>query len=223
MRLQELREQVWKANVQLPKLGLVTMHSGNASGYDPESRIVLIKPSGMDYDALTPQDLVEVEIDSGEPQSSELKPSVDLPHHLYLYRNLEGVRGIVHTHSNYATAFAACHKPIPLVLTSIADEFGDAIPCAPYADNEGNGIGRSIIENKSKGPAILLANHGVFAWGESPGSALKAAAMVEDAAKTVFLALQIGQPIEIPPTEALKWWNRYQNHYGQVKELEKPW
>lgn len=218
MRLQELREQVWKANVQLPKLGLVTMHSGNASGYDPESKTVLIKPSGMDYDALTPQDLVAVDIDTGEPQGSERKPSVDLPHHLYLYRNLHGVRGIVHTHSNYATSFAACHKPIPLVLTSIADEFGDAIPCAPYADNEGNHIGRSIIENKSKGPAILLANHGVFAWGDSPASALKAAAMVEDAAKTIFLALQIGHPIEIPPTEAQKWWNRYQNHYGQRKE-----
>jgi L-ribulose-5-phosphate 4-epimerase len=218
MRLQELREQVWKANVQLPKLGLVAMHSGNASGYDPESRTVLIKPSGVDYDALTPKDLVTVDIDTGEPQNSELRPSVDLPHHLYLYRNMHGVRGIVHTHSNHATAFAACHKPIPLALTSIADEFGGAIPCAPYVDNEGESIGRAIIKHKSKGPAILLANHGVFAWGDSPESALKSAAMVEDAAKTILLAFQIGQPIEIPPSEAQKWWNRYQYQYGQRKD-----
>jgi L-ribulose-5-phosphate 4-epimerase len=200
----------------LPAQGLVTMHSGNVSGWDPESDTVVIKPSGMDYDRITPEKLVAVRLETGEILETGLRPSVDLPHHLFLYRNLPGVRSVVHTHSNYATAFAAVLQPIPLVLTALADEFGGEVPCAPYVDNEGDHIGQAILKHRGRGPAILLGNHGVFAWGPSPAAALKAAVMVEDTAKTVHLAYQLGEPIPIPEHEAEKWWDRYQNRYGQT-------
>ena len=215
MDLDELRNQVCYANKMLPATGLVTVHSGNASGLDRPSGRLLIKPSGVDYDKLCPEDLVEVDLETGRVIDSRLRPSVDLPHHLFLYRNLAEVAGIVHTHSNYATAFAAVGKPIPLCLTAIADEFGAKIPCAPYVDNEGDHIGQAILKFRNRAPAILLANHGTFAWGDSPRAALKAAVMTEDVARTVHLAMQLGQPREIPPEEAEKWYDRYHRRYGQ--------
>jgi L-ribulose-5-phosphate 4-epimerase len=199
----------------LPAAGLVTMHSGNASGLDRASGRLVIKPSGMDYDKLTPENLVEVDLEHGEVIGSRLRPSVDLPHHLHLYRHLPDVCGVIHTHSNYATALASLGRSIPLCLTAIADEFGAAIPCAPYTDNEGDHIGQAILEHRNQAPAILLENHGVFAWGPTPRAALKAAVMVEDVAKTVHLALQLGRPREIPPEEARKWYDRYHHRYGQ--------
>ncbi len=215
-RLSVLRQEVAAANKLLPATGLVTMHSGNASGFDPESEMLVIKPSGMDYDRITGDNLVQVHVPTGEVIGSNLRPSVDLPHHLFLYRNIEGLRGIIHTHSNYATAFAAVGKPVPLVLTAIADEFGAEIPCAPYVDNEGEHIGAAILKYRNRSPAILLGNHGVFAWGDSPRSALKAAVMTEDVARTVWLAMQIGEPKPIPREEAEKWYDRYHNRYGQT-------
>ena len=215
-RLTQLREQVALANWTLPKAGLVTMHSGNASGYDPDTDLLVIKPSGMDYDTITPENLVAVRVSTGEVLTQGSRPSVDLPHHLFLYRNLPGVRGVVHTHSNHATAFAAVNRPIPLVLTAIADEFGAEIPCTPYTDNEGEHIGEAILKHRNRAPAILLGNHGVFAWGASPESALKAAVMTEDVAKTVWLAMQIGTPQAIPTGEVEKWYDRYHNRYGQL-------
>ena len=214
MDLQELRLQVWHANIMLPKTGLVTMHSGNASGFDPETKTLFIKPSGCDYDALRPEDLPRVNLD-GEVVEGELKPSVDLPHHLFLYRERAEIGGIIHTHSNYATSFAALGKSIPLCLTAIADEFGDEIPCAPYVDNEGEHIGEGILKASNRSPAVLMGNHGVFAWGKSPKDALKAAIMVEDVAKTVHLAMVLGDPKPIPPEEAEKWYQRYHTTYGQ--------
>ncbi len=211
----ELREKVCWANQMLPKAGLVTMHSGNASGYDPESGLVYIKPSGMDYDAISPTNLVAVRLETGEVVEGAYRPSVDLPHHLFLYRNMTNVRSIIHTHSNYATAFAATRKPIPVVLTAVADEFGGEVPCTPYVDNEGDNIGHAILNHRGRGPAILLGNHGVFAWGDSPEAAVKAAVMVEDVAKTIFIAHTLGTPIPILPEEIEKWWDRYQNRYGQ--------
>jgi L-ribulose-5-phosphate 4-epimerase len=215
MNLDELREKVCLINKLLPAAGLVTMHSGNASGLDRQSGRLVVKPSGMDYDKLTPQSLVEVEVDSGKVVGSKLRPSVDLPHHLYLYRNMPEIGAVIHTHSNYATAFAAVGKSIPLCLTAIADEFGQEIPCAPYIDNEGDHIGEAIMKYHGRAPAILLGNHGVFAWGKDPFAALKAAVMVEDVAKTVHLAMQIGNPREIPADEAEKWYKRYHERYGQ--------
>jgi L-ribulose-5-phosphate 4-epimerase len=215
MEIDALRQEVCRANKMLLQAGLVTMHSGNASGYDPESDTVLIKPSGMDYDQVTPDNLVSVRCSTGERLGGAPRPSVDLPHHLYLYRNMPGIHGVIHTHSNHATAFAAVGQAIPLVLTAIADEFGAEIPCAPYIDNEGDHIGEGILKYKGRGPAILLGNHGVFTWGPTPTAALKAAVMVEDVAKTVFLARQLGDIPPIPPDEAEKWWDRYHNRYGQ--------
>lgn len=208
-----IREQVCFANQSLRIEGLVTMHSGNVSGLDGE--VLYIKPSGMDYGAMTPESMVPVDLETGEVLETTYRPSVDLPHHLFLYRSDRSIRSVVHTHSNYATAFAAVHRPIPLVLTAIADEFGGEVPCTPYIDNEGENIGQAILKHRSQAPAILLGNHGVFAWGPSVKDALKAAVMVEDVAKTVHLALQLGTPPPLDPAEALKWWDRYHNRYGQ--------
>lgn len=214
-KLEDLRREVCTANQALPQAGLVTMHSGNASGYDPESGLVVIKPSGMDYEAITPENLVAVKLETGEIVGSDLRPSVDLPHHLFLYRNDPELRGIVHTHSNHATAFAAVGRSIPCALTAIADEFGGEIPCMPYTHNEGDDIGRAILAHRKRAPAILLGGHGVFAWGPSPRSALKAAVMVEDVAKTLFLAYQLGEPRSMSDDEIEKWYDRYHNRYGQ--------
>lgn len=199
----------------LPKAGLVTMHSGNVSGIDRASGVLVIKPSGVDYEALTPEMLVAVDVNTGQVLPDQLKPSVDLPHHLFLYRHDAAIGSVIHTHSNYATAWAAVNRPIPLVLTAIADEFGVEIPCTPYVDNEGEHIGEAILQYRNRAPAILLGNHGVFAWGMDAKSALKAAVMTEDVAKTVWLAHQIGTPLVIPPEEAEKWYDRYHNRYGQ--------
>jgi len=215
MSLDQLRKEVCWANQMLPAQGLVTMHSGNASGYLPDEDLLVIKPSGMDYDQITPDNLVAVRVSTGEVLTPGTRPSVDLPHHLFLYRNMPEVRGVIHTHSNYATAFAAVGRPVPLVLTAIADEFGAEIPCAPYIDNEGEHIGEAIMNYRNRAPSILMGNHGVFAWGSSPKSALKAAVMTEDVAKTVWLSMQIGTPAVIPPEEAEKWYDRYHNRYGQ--------
>lgn len=213
--LQQLREAVCTVNRALPQAGLVTMHSGNASGLDRASGRLVIKPSGVDYATLTPEMLVEVDLESGAVLDPRLRPSVDLPHHLYIYRTDESVGGVIHTHSNYATAFAACHEPIPLVLTAIADEFGGEIPCCPFAECDGDELGRLIFAHKSSAPAILLANHGVFTWGRDVQAAFKAAVMTEDVAKTVFLARQLGDPRVIPMASARKYYERYHTRYGQ--------
>ena len=215
MSLDNLRQEVCYANKMLLSAGLVTMHSGNASGLDRAHRRLVIKPSGIDYDKLTPADLVVIDLDSGAVVDGRLRPSVDLPHHLYLYRHMPEVGGIIHTHSNYATAFAAVGQSIPLYLTAIADEFGSEIPCTPYVDNEGEHIGEAIVKCRTRAPAILLGNHGTFAWGPNSIAALKAAVMTEDVAKTVFLARQLGQPAALPPDEAEKWYQRYHTRYGQ--------
>ncbi|MGZ4151237.1 MAG: L-ribulose-5-phosphate 4-epimerase [Actinomycetota bacterium] len=224
MTFAELRQEVWSANRQLPALGLVVMHSGNVSGVDRDAGLVLIKPSGVDYDTLRPEDLAVVDL-NGSPVAadsvpdgiaSDLRPSVDTSHHLALYRGDASIGGVVHTHSNYATAWAAAARPIPCALTAMADEFGGDIPCAPYADNEGDHIGEAILAVRTRAPAVLLAGHGVFAFDATPHKAVKAAAMVEDAAKTLAIALRLGDPRPLPPGEIEKWWTRYHATYGQA-------
>lgn len=215
--LANLRREVWTANLEIFRGGLVTMHSGNASGIDRKRGLVLIKPSGMDYDKLRPSDLVATDL-KGRKIEGRWNPSVDLPHHLYLYKHCPEIGGVIHTHSNYATALALLGRSIPVYLTAIADEFGAEIPCAPYVDNVGDHIGETILKFMSKAPAILLGNHGTFAWGPTPRAALKAAVMLEDVAKTCYLALALGEPKALPPEEVKKWYDRYHTTYGQPKK-----
>jgi L-ribulose-5-phosphate 4-epimerase len=216
MSLKALKKIVWEANLGLFKAGLVTMHSGNASGIDREKGLVVIKPSGMSYEKMRPSDMVVSDL-KGKSIDSKYKPSVDLPHHLYLYKHRPDIGGVIHTHSNYATSFAVLGKSIPVYLTAIADEFGAEIPCVPYVDNQGDNIGRAILKHIGKSPAVLLANHGTFAIGKTPGDALKAAVMLEDVAHTVHLALLKGEPKPLHPREVKKWHHRYHTTYGQTK------
>jgi L-ribulose-5-phosphate 4-epimerase len=215
--LESLRKEVHYVNLMLPRAGLVTMHSGNASGYDPASQRVVIKPSGVDYDAMRAEDLVVVDL-AGNVVEGTLRPSVDTPHHLFLYRRFPELGGVIHTHSPYATSFAALGLSIPCALTAIADEFGCEIPCAPYVDNQGDHIGESIVRYRNRAPAVLLAGHGVFAFDATPRKALKAAVMVEDVAKTIHLAMLKGNVRSLPESEIEKWYTRYHSTYGQKEE-----
>ena len=216
MSLKALKKAVWEANQGIFKAGLVTMHSGNASGIDRARGLVVIKPSGMDYDKMRPSDMVVTDL-KGKSIDNKWRPSVDLPHHLYLYKNRPDIGGVIHTHSNYATSFALLGRSIPVYLTAIADEFGCEIPCVPYIDNQGDNIGQAILKHIGQSPAVLLANHGVFAVGKTPRDALKAAVMLEDVAHTCHLALLKGDPKPLPPEEVKKWFDRYHTSYGQPK------
>lgn len=212
--LEKLREEVWRMNLELPKNRLVSMTSGNVSGRDKKTGYVVIKPSGISYEDLKPSHMVVVDLE-GKIIEGSLKPSVDTPTHLYIYRHRDDVNGIVHTHSNYATSFAALGKSIPVYFTAMADEFGGSIPVGAYAKIGGEEIGEEIINSIGDSPAILMKNHGVFTIGPSAKAALKTAVMLEDIAKTVFLALLRGTPDEIPPEEVKRAHRRYKEKYGQ--------
>ena len=212
--LEALREQVWKLHLELPKNDLVRWTGGNVSGRDPATGLVAIKPSGVKYEDLRPEQLVVVDLD-GKVVEGDQKFSSDTASHLYIYRHRPDVNGVVHTHSPYATAFAALGKPIPVYLTAIADEFGGPIPCGGFALIGGEEIGQVVVESIGASAACLLKNHGVFTIGPSAEAAVKAAVMVEDVARAVWLALQIGQPDEIPPEAVAKLHHRYTHVYGQ--------
>ncbi len=212
--LEKLRQEVWAMNLELPKSGLVTWTSGNVSGRDKETGYVVIKPSGVRYEQLRPEDLVVVDLD-GQVIEGHLKPSVDTATHLYIYRHRSDVGGVVHTHSPYATSFAALGRPIPVYLTAMADEFGGPIPVGAYAKIGAEEIGREVVRSIGQSPAILIKNHGVFTIGPTPTAATKAAVMVEDVARTVHLALLLGQPEEIPPEEVARGHRYYAEQYGQ--------
>ena len=212
--LEKLRELLSELHQELPRNQLVTWTGGNVSLRDPESGLVLIKPSGVRYEVLKPEDMVIVDLE-GAIVEGELKPSSDTASHLYIYRHRPDVNGIVHTHSPYATAFAAVGKPIPVYLTAMADEFGGPIPCGGFALIGSEAIGQVVVEAIGDSPAVLLKNHGVFTVGRTAQAAVKAAVMTEDVAKTVWLALQMGQPDEIPPEDVAKLHYRYTHVYGQ--------
>ena len=212
--LESLREQLYQLHLELPRNNLVTWTGGNISARDPETNLVVIKPSGVRYEELRPEQMVIVNLD-GTCLEGELKPSSDTASHLYIYRHRADVFGIVHTHSPYATAFAALGKPLPVYLTAMADEFGGPIPCGGFALIGGEEIGQVVVESIGKSPAVLLKNHGVFTVGKNALAAVKAAVMVEDVSKTTWLALQIGTPDEISPENVARLHRRYTNDYGQ--------
>jgi len=212
--LEELRETVYRLHMELPRNNLVVWTGGNISARDPQTGYVVIKPSGLRYDQMHPEDMVIVDM-QGKVVEGRYKPSSDTASHLFIYRARADVNGVVHTHSPYATAFAALGKPIPVYLTAQGDEFGCPIPCAGFALIGGEEIGRLVVENIGPSTAILLKHHGVFTIGKSAEAAVKSAVMVEDIAKTVWIALQIGQPEEIPPDAVARLHHRYMNVYGQ--------
>jgi len=214
--LTEVRQEVYAMHTELVRYGLVSWTSGNVSGRDPDSGLVVIKPSGVKYEDLRPEMLVVVDL-AGEVVEGTLAPSVDTASHLHIYRHRPDVRGVVHTHSPYATAFAALERPIPIYLTSMADEFGQAIPCAAYAPVGSEAIGEEVLRWLASCPVVLLAHHGVFAIGPSPTAATKAAVMAEDAARICYFALQLGQPQELPAEEVARAYQFHIRNYGQRK------
>ncbi len=212
--LNALRKQLQQLHMELPKNNLAAWTGGNISVRDPETGYVVIKPSGVRYENLGAEHMVIVDLD-GNLIEGDLKPSSDTASHLYIYRHRPDVNGVVHTHSPYATAFAAVGKPIPVYLTAMADEFGGPIPCGGFALIGSEAIGKVVLEAIGDSPAVLLKNHGVFTVGPTAEAAVKAAVMTEDVARTVWLALQLGQPDEIAPEDVAKLHRRYTHEYGQ--------
>lgn len=212
--LEKLKEELVDLHLELPKNNLVVWTGGNVSARDPETGLIVIKASGIRYEEMRPQHMVVVD-PQGKLVEGGYKPSSDVYSHLYIYKHRPDVGGVVHTHSVYATAFAAVNKPIPVVLTAIADEFGGPIPCGGFALIGDEAIGKVVVECIGKSPAVLLKNHGVFTIGKNAKAAVKAAVMTEENARTVWLAMQIGTPDEIPQEDVDKLHERYTNVYGQ--------
>jgi L-ribulose-5-phosphate 4-epimerase len=214
--LQNVREVVCALHAELVRWGLVTWTSGNISARVPGESVMVIKPSGIAYADLTPDAMVVTDLD-GRPVGEGLAPSSDTFSHAYIYRQLPEVNGVVHTHSTYATAWAARGEAIPCVLTAMADEFGGEVPIAPFARIGDEQIGHAVVSTLRghRSSAVLLRNHGVFTIGASAVAAVKAAVMCEDVARTVHYARQLGAPIEIDPDDVDQLYQRYQSAYGQ--------
>jgi L-ribulose-5-phosphate 4-epimerase len=217
-----IREQVARLHAELTRYGLVVWTAGNVSARVPGRELMVIKPSGVDYDDLTPDRMVVCDLD-GRPVGSDLAPSSDCAAHAYVYRAMPEVGGVVHTHSTYASAWAARGEPIPCVLTAMADEFGGEIPIGPFALIGGDDIGKGIVSTLSRhrSPAVLMRNHGVFTIGRNARAAVKAAVMCEDVARTVHIARQLGEPVAIAPEDVDALYDRYQNVYGQPEAPQR--
>ena len=211
-----LRAEVAELHRELTRYQLVIWTAGNVSARVPGHDLLVIKPSGVSYDALTPESMVVTDL-YGELVDGEHSPSSDTAAHAYVYRHMPEVGGVVHTHSTYATAWAARSEPIPCVLTMIADEFGGEVPVGPFALIGDDSIGRGIVEtlrgSRSKG--VLMAGHGPFTIGADARSAVKAAVMLEDVARTVHIARQLGTPAPLDQGDIDSLHHRYQNVYGQ--------
>jgi L-ribulose-5-phosphate 4-epimerase len=214
MMLEDLRQRVWEANIALPKKRLVTATSGNASARDRDSGLVVIKPSGCDFDKLKPEHLLVVDPD-GSVVEGDLRPSVDTATHLYVYMNRSDLNGIIHTHSPFATSFAVLGKTIPMSLTTLAMEFGTHIPVSDFAVIGGEDIGREMVNKIGSCPAILMKHHGVFTVGPSVEAALKAAVMLEEAAQTMHYAMLRGKVSELPDDVIAESFQYYRDKYGQ--------
>ncbi len=213
--LEELKHAVCEGNKALARSGLVAWTGGNLSARDADHDVIVIKPSGVLYDEMTPEDMVVVAMD-GRIVEGERGPSSDTQSHLGIYRRRPDVGAVVHTHSRYATAFAAVGREIPCCLTAVADEFGGPVPCGPYAAIGGEEIGRAVVEHIGRSPAILMRQHGVFTVGVTITKALQAAVMVEDVARTVAVAEALGTLTDLPQDEIDANYDRYQHRYGTV-------
>ncbi|KJC64187.1 ribulose 5-phosphate epimerase [Agreia bicolorata] len=218
-----VREDVARLHGELVRYGLVIWTGGNISGRVPGAELFVIKPSGVDYDDLAPENMILCDLDGavipGTP-GSERSPSSDTAAHAYVYRHMPEVGGVVHTHSTYAVAWAARAEPIPCVITAMADEFGGEIPVGPFAIIGDDSIGRGIVETLKghRSRAVLMKSHGPFTIGKDARDAVKAAVMVEDVARTVHISRQLGAPVEIPEPAIDSLFDRYQNVYGQNPE-----
>ncbi len=211
-----LRAEVCALHAELTRYRLVVWTAGNVSARVPGRELMVIKPSGVSYDDLTPESMVVCDLE-GRVVDGDHKPSSDTEAQAYVYRHLPHVGGVVHTHSTYATAWAARGEAIPCVLTMMGDEFGGEVPVGPFALIGDDSIGRGIVEalSTSRSPAVLMANHGVFTVGKDARAAVKAAVMCEDVARTVHIARQLGEPLAIAPEDVDRLHDRYQNVYGQ--------
>jgi L-ribulose-5-phosphate 4-epimerase len=216
----QTRADVARLHGELVRYGLVVWTGGNVSGRVPGTDWFVIKPSGVDYDDLTADDLVLCDLDGDvvpDTPGSSRSPSSDTAAHAYVYREMPEVGGVVHTHSTYAVAWAARGEPIPCVTTGMADEFGGPIPIGPFAVIGDDSIGRGIVQTLRghRSRAVLMQNHGPFTIGVTARDAVKAAVLCEDAARTVHLAREAGPLIPIPPDRIDQLYARYQNVYGQ--------
>jgi L-ribulose-5-phosphate 4-epimerase len=218
------RQEVCALHASLVDNGLVAWTSGNISarvaGAAPGGAdLMVIKPSGVAYEDLTPESMVLCDLD-GNAVEKGFSPSSDAKTHAYVYRYMPEVGGVVHTHSTYATAWAARGEAVPCVITAMADEFGGPIPVGPFAIIGDDSIGRGVVETLTghRSRAVLMQNHGVFTIGKNPSDAVKAAVMAEDVARTVHIAKQLGPVIPIPQESIDALFDRYQNVYGQTDQ-----
>jgi len=211
-----LRRQVAELHAELPKNNLVIWTAGNVSARVPGRELLVIKPSGVSYDELTADTMVVTDFDANLIEGTAA-PSSDTVAHAYVYRHMDNVGGVVHTHSTYACAWSAIGIPVPCVLTMMADEFGGDIPIGPFALIGDDSIGRGIVETlrRSRSKAVIMANHGPFTIGKDARSAVKAAVMCEDVCRSVYLARQLGEPVPIAQADIDSLFARYQNVYGQ--------
>jgi L-ribulose-5-phosphate 4-epimerase len=212
-----LRVEVAMLHAELPRWGLVVWTAGNVSARVPGHDLLVIKPSGVGYDELSPGAMVVTDLD-GHLVEGDRSPSSDAAAHAYVYKHLPHVGGVVHTHSAYATAWAARGEAIPCVLTMMGDEFGGEIPVGPFALIGDDSIGRGIVETlrDHRSPAVLMRNHGPFAIGPTAKAAVKAAVMCEEVARTVHISRQLGEPLPIAQSDIDSLYARYQNVYGQT-------
>lgn len=233
--LEQLKQEVYEANMELPKRGLITYTWGNVSGIDRESGLFVIKPSGVEYDCLTPDDMVVMDLE-GNRVEGNYKPSSDTPTHLELYRNYAEIGGIVHTHSPYAASWAQAGRSIPLYGTTHADYFYGAVPCArelteaeideAYERNTGKVIIEAFEEkglNPMHTPAVLCANHGPFTWGSNAAQAVYHAVVLEEVAKMALYTEMLKKDVKPAPKRiADKHFCRKHGadaYYGQEKNL----
>ncbi len=212
--LDSIRQQLYALHLELVKYNLVVWTMGNVSARDPETGLVAIKPSGIRYEDLRPEDMVIVDMDANIVEG-KLKFSSDTLTHLFIYKQRPDVHGVCHTHSTFATAFAAVGRPIPCFLTGMADEFGGEIPLGGFELIGSEAIGREVCRVIGGSKAVIMQNHGLFSIGASAEAAVKAAVMAEDAARTSFYALQLGAPIPLAQEDVAKLYDRYTYVYGQ--------